>query len=273
MHLIIKKWKLVLVFLLGLLVSFLTLLTIYVIINYSQISLKSGATLRIFKASAFNNRRCVIMLLPGGGYSSLGKWNEGYLWIPFFHRLGYTVAVLEYRMPFHDYHIPVSDASEAIVALRERTKDYDYDINKIGLMGFSAGGHLASTIMVSENEAIRPNFVLLFYPVISMRKEITHMGSHNNFLSEDASITLEYQFSNELHISRNNPPVFIAVSKDDSVVNPINSIILSNEIKQAGRPVSLHIYPKGGHGWGYIKTFPYRKQMNTDMVKWLDFLD
>ena len=268
-----KKWKLVIVSLLGLFLLFLASLTIYMVNHYYQICLKSGSTLRVFKASGFNNRRGVIMILPGGGYSNIGKWNEGYLWIPFFHRLGYTVAVLEYRMPCHDYSIPVSDASEAMIALRKRTKDFDYDINKIGMMGFSAGGHLASTMMVSENDTIRPNFVLLFYPVVSMRKEITHMGSHNNLLGEDASIDLENKLSNELHVSNNNPPVFIAVSKNDSVVNPLNSILLSNEIKQVGRPVSFHIYPEGGHGWGYLRSFPSRKQMNTDMVNWLDSLN
>lgn len=263
-------WKHVIVFFIGLFLLLLISFSIYVAIVYDQISLKSGLTLRVFKASSFNNRKSTIMILPGGGYSSLGKWNEGYLWVPFLHSLGYTVAVLEYRMPHYDYSIPISDASEAMVALRKRTKDFGYDINKIGLMGFSAGGHLASTMMVSENDSIRPNFVLLFYPVVSMRKEITHMGSHNNFLGKDASINLELQYSNELHVSANNPPVFIAVSKDDRVVNPINSIILSDEIKQIGRPVSLHIYPEGGHGWGYMRSFPYRKQMIKDMMNWLD---
>jgi len=268
-----KIWKPVIVSLVGLSILLLTTLTVYVTIHYYQISLKSGSTLRVFKASSFNNRRGVIMIIPGGGYSYIGKWNEGYLWVPLFHRLGYTVAVLEYRIPNNDYSIPVSDASEAMIALRERTKELGYDHNRIGLMGFSAGGHLASTMMVSENDSIRPNFVLLFYPVVSMRKEITHMGSHNNLIGEDASIDLENKLSNELHISRNNAPVFIAVSKNDSVVNPLNSILLSNAIKQVGRPVSLHVYPEGGHGWGYRSSFSYRKQMNIDMINWLDSLN
>lgn len=273
MQSICNNKKLVIVSLLGLFVLFMTSLTIYVAINFYQISLKSGSTLRVFKASSFNNRKSVIMILPGGGYSSLGKWNEGYLWIPFFHRLGYTVAILEYRMPYHDYSIPLSDASEAMSALRKRTEELGYDHNRIGLMGFSAGGHLASTIMVSENDSIHPNFVLLFYPVVSMRKEITHMGSHINLLGEDASIDLENKLSNELHVSNNNPPVFIAVSKDDGVVNPLNSIILSNKLNHAGKPVSLHIYPEGGHGWGYMRSFPNRGQMIKDMKNWLDSIE
>ena len=251
----------------------MNLLTIYVANHYYQISLKSGSTLRVFKASDFNNRRSVIMILPGGGYSSLSKWNEGYLWIPFFHRLGYTVAVLEYRMPFHDYTIPKTDASEAIIALKQQANNLGYDKDRIGLMGFSAGGHLASTMMLSEVDSIRPNYVILFYPVISMRKELAHMGSHDNLLGKDASEKLESQYSNELHISEKNPPVFIIVSKNDNVVNPLNSILLSKEIDRIGRPVSLHIYPEGGHGWGYIKSFPYREQMTIDMINWLDSID
>lgn len=261
--------------LIALLVFFILLVsgTFYVASLYYYMPLKSGSILRVFKASSFNNRRSVIIILPGGGYSSLAKWNEGYLWIPFFHRRGYTVAVLEYRMPFHDYTIPKTDASEAIISLKQKAKTWGYDKDRIGLMGFSAGGHLASTMMVSEHDSICPDFVVLFYPVISMRKELTHMDTHNNLIGENASIDLECQFSNELHISRNNPPVFIAVSQDDSIVNPLNSIVLSNEINRAGQPVSLHIYPKGGHGWGYMKSFPYREQMKKDLFNWLDSLD
>ena len=268
-----KTWKQIFVYLVGLLVLLLTSLTIYVVSHYNCISLNSGATLRVFKASNFNNKRSVIMILPGGGYSGIGRWNEGYLWVPFFHRLGYTVAVLEYRLPFHDYTIPMSDTSEAIIALKKRTKVFDYDKNRIGLMGFSAGGHLASAMMVTDNDTIRPNFVLLFYPVVSMRKELTHMGSHNNLIGENASKQQECQLSNELHITSKNPPVFIAVSKNDSVVNPLNSIVLSKEINRVGRPVSLHIYPEGGHGWGYKNSFTYRKQMISDMMNWLESIE
>lgn len=213
------------------------------------------------------------MILPGGGYSSLSKWNEGYLWIPFFHRLGYTVAILEYRMPFHNYTIPKTDASEAIITLKQQANDWGYEKDKIGLVGFSAGGHLASTMMVSEVDSIRPNYVLLFYPVVSMRKKLTHMGSHDNLLGEDATDELETQYSSELHVSESNPPLFIAVSKNDSVVNPLNSILLSKEIDHVGRPVSLHIYQEGGHGWGYTKFFPYRKQMISDLINWLESLE
>ena len=247
----------------------LTVGTLYVASLYYHIPLKSGSSLRVFNASPFNNRNRVIMIIPGGGYSILSKWNEGYYWVPFLHRLGYTVAVLEYRLPAHDYATPKSDASEAIAAIKKMTSDN----TKIGLMGFSAGGHLVSTMMVLDNDSLRPDFVLLFYPVVSMRKELTHLGSRNNLLGINPSDELVYKFSNELHISEKNPPVFIAVSKDDNLVNPLNSIVLFNEIKAKGRRASLHIYPKGGHGWGYRRPFPYRQQMITDMVNWLDSLN
>ena len=243
--------------------------TLYVTSLYYHVSLKSGSSLRVFNASPFHSRNSVIMIIPGGGYSILSKWNEGYYWVPFLHRLGYTVAVLEYRLPAHDYTIPMSDASEAIAAIKQMTSDN----TKIGLMGFSAGGHLASTMMVLDNDSLRPDFVLLFYPVVSMRKELTHLGSRNNLLGINPSDELVYKFSNELHVSGKNPPVFIAVSKDDNIVNPLNSIVLYNEIEAKGGHASLHIYPEGGHGWGYKRSFPYRKQMITDMVNWLDSLN
>ena len=257
----------------GILLLLLALLVSYVAIHYYPISLQGGSTLHVFQASCINNRKKAIMILPGGGYSSLSKVNEGYLWIPFLHRLGFTVAILDYRMPHHDYRIPKFDATNAIIALRMRANDLDFSKNGIGLMGFSAGGHLASTMMVSDAKEIRPDFVLLFYPVVSMRKELTHLGTHDNLMGLDAPKEIEYQFSSELHIKRNNPPVFIAVSKDDSVVSPLNSILLYNEIKKKGQSVSLHIYPKGGHGWGYINKFPYRDQMYENMKNWLDSLD
>lgn len=241
----------------------------YVVNGYEVISLKGGGTLRVFKASILSHRNSVIMIVPGGGYSTLSKWNEGYFWVPFLHRQGYTVAVLEYRLPAHDYTKPMSDAFDAITTIKNIVNNN----TKIGVMGFSAGGHLASTMMVSDDDSLRPDFVLLFYPVVSMNKEITHLGSHNNLLGENPPDELEYRFSNELHISEKNPPVFIAVSKDDKLVNPLNSILLFNELKAKDRQVSLHIYPKGGHGWGYRNSFPYRKQMETALVNWLDSLN
>lgn len=255
--------------LLGLLIFLLCVLTFYVVNSYYVISLEGGATLRVFKASIFNNRNSVIMIIPGGGYSILSKWNEGYYWLPFLYRLGYTVAVLEYRVPVQNYTMPMYDAFEAITVIK---KMIDKDTS-LGLMGFSAGGHLASTMMIMDDDSFRPDFVLLFYPVVSMKKELTHLGSRINLIGENPSDELEYQYSNELHISEKTPPVFIAVSKDDNIVNPLNSILLYNEMKSKGRKASLHVYPEGGHGWGYSGSFPNRKQMIADMVNWLDSLN
>lgn len=269
MNKIMKKKHKYLVLLMGLLIILLSSLTFCVVNSYYEISLESGATLRVFKTSIFNKRNSVIMIIPGGGYTILSKWNEGYYWVPFLYRLGYTVAVLEYRVPVHNYAMPMSDASEAITAIKTMIDEG----TTLGLMGFSAGGHLASTMMVLDSDSLRPDFVLLFYPVVSMKKELTHLGSHNKLLGENPSDELENQFSIELHISDKTPPVFIAVSKDDALVNPHNSVVLYHAIKAKGRQASLHIYPEGGHGWGYSGSFPCRKQMITDMVNWLDSLN
>lgn len=220
-------------------------------------------------ASESNNNQCAIIICPGGSYSSLSRWNEGYFWIPFFHRLGYTVAVLEYRMPCFDYHKPIIDGGEAVSLMRSLSGKFNIDKGRVGLVGFSAGGHIASTLMVSEDTLVRPNFTALFYPVISMTKELTHTWSHDHLLGKNATKELEYHLSNELHITNSTPPVFIALSKDDNVVNPQNSIRFYNAMIANSRPAIIHIYPSGGHGWGYRKSFKYHQKMKSDLKRWL----
>ena len=136
-------------------------------------------------------------------------------------------------------------------------------------MGFSAGGHLASTLMVSDKASVRPNFGILFYPVISMKKELTHLGSHNHLLGENASEELENRYSNELHVSDQTPPAYIALSRDDPEVKPQNAIRFYEEMRAKNRPITLHVYPSGGHGWGYKLTFDYHRQMLDDLGNWL----
>ena len=136
-------------------------------------------------------------------------------------------------------------------------------------MGFSAGGHLASTLMVCDNASLRPDFGILFYPVISMKKELTHKGSHDRLLGENASEQLEDRYSNELHVSSHTPPAYIAVSNDDQTVNPQNAVRFHDEMLAKKRSVTLHVYPSGGHGWGYQHSFTYHRQMLDDLKEWL----
>lgn len=235
-----------------------------------HIQLAHGAVLHVLPNHINNKADGAVIICPGGGYSFLAKWIEGYWWFPFFYKQGYTPAMLEYRMPEQDCQSPLIDGSEAIRMMRQHAKEWHFDENNVGIMGFSAGGHLASTMIVTGIDSVRPNFGILFYPVISMTKELTHMGSHNQLLGEDASEELEAHYSNELHVSEKTPPTFLAFSSDDRCVNPQNSIRFRDEMLVHNRPVTLHVYPTGDHGWGYKLTFDYHRHMLKDLADWLD---
>ncbi len=234
-----------------------------------HIQLPHGAILHFLPAPKDNSPHGAVVICPGGGYSHLAKWYEGYWWFPFFHCQGFAVAMLEYRLPNCDHQVPMVDGVEAIRLMRTRAKEWNIDKNIIGVMGFSAGGHLASTLMVSNKASVRPNFGILFYPVISMKKELTHLGSHNHLLGENASEELENRYSNELHVSDQTPPAYIALSRDDPEVKPQNAIRFYEEMRAKNRPITLHVYPSGGHGWGYKLTFDYHRQMLDDLGNWL----
>ena len=234
-----------------------------------RVQLQHGAVLHVLPARRNNHARGAVILCPGGGYRYLAKWREGYMWFPFYYFQGYTVGMLKYRLPNQNHQIPMIDGTEAIRLMRRRASEWGFDENNVGIMGFSAGGHLASCLMVNDSASDRPDFGILFYPVISMKKELTHKGSHDNLLGENASELLENQFSSELHVSDQTPPTFIAVSNDDKKVNPLNSICFYNEMRAKGRPVVLHVYPSGGHGWGYPLPFSDRRHVLDDLKDWL----
>ena len=234
-----------------------------------NIQLPHRAVLHVLPASNINNSHGAVILCPGGGYRYLERWSEGYMWFPYFYLRGYTVAMLEYRMPKSDYQAPRIDGAEAIRLMRECASEWNYDENNVGIMGFSAGGHLASTLLVSDETSVRPDFGILFYPVVSMKSELTHKGTHDHLLGVNASQQLELQFSNELHISDQTPPVYIVVSSNDKIVNPDNSFRFYDEMLAKKRSVTLHVYPSFVHGWGYQLTFDYHNQMLDDLADWL----
>ena len=161
------------------------------------------------------------------------------------------------------------DGAEAVQFMRARAEEWNYDRNNVGVMGFSAGGHLASFLMVSDSASVRPDFGILFYPVISMTKELTHRDSHYHLFGENASVELEFRYSNEMHVSDQTPPAYIALSIDDPEVNPQHSIRFYKMMRAKNRPVVLHAYHSGGHGWGYRLSFTHHNQMLDDLKDWL----
>lgn len=222
------------------------------------------ATLTIYPASKPNGQ--AIIACPGGGYAGIAVTHEGHEMAEWFNTQGITYAVLHYRMPYGNHEIPLSDTHQAIRYMRKHADKWD--IKQLGIMGFSAGGHLASTAATHFTSETRPDFQILFYPVVTM-KDATHQGSKNNLLGNDPDENLVNFYSNELQVNEQTPPAFIMHSSDDKSVPVINSINYYQAMVKHGVSASMHLYPIGGHGWGYNESFPYKPQWKNELEKWL----
>lgn len=204
-----------------------------------------------------------VMIFPGGGYSHLSMYKEGKKIALWLNSLGIKAFVLKYRLPtdriMKNKTIgPLQDAQEAIRIIRRNAKEWNIDPTKIGVLGFSAGGHLASTISTHFQDNVydadtinaRPDFSILIYPVISMEEGITHNGSKISLLGPNASKELIEMYSNEKQVNTNTPKTFIVHASDDKVVPVENSIQFYMNLKKFNVPVEMHLYENGGHGFG-----------------------
>ena len=210
-----------------------------------------------------------IVICPGGGYTHLAMDKEGYDWGEYFQNMGIAAIVLKYRMPHEKTEVPISDAEHAIKLVRANAKAWRINKNDVGIMGFSAGGHLASTIATQAKGDAAPNFQILFYPVITMMEGYTHEGSRNNLLGSHPSKREEKKYSSDMHVSRNTPRAFIALSDDDTVVPPANGVNYYMELYRNDVPASLYVYPTGGHGWGARMGFKHHLEMQLNLQSWL----
>ena len=210
-----------------------------------------------------------VVICPGGGYIHLAMDHEGKDWGGFFNNLGIAVVVLKYRMPYSDYRVPVSDAEEAIRMVRRHAAEWHINPHDVGIMGSSAGGHLASTVATHAEADARPDFQILFYPVITMNPATTHRGSHDYLLGKEPKKEMEQLFSNELQVTAATPPAWIALSSDDTVVLPVNGVSYYTALNSYNIPASLHVYPTGGHGWGSRIGFKYHVEMMMELIEWI----
>ena len=229
-------------------------------------------SIRVFLPEDGKGNGKAVLVCPGGGYRMLSISQEGYDWAQHLVPQGIATIVLNYRMPNGNKEVPMSDAKEAMRLIRENAEKWGIDPQKVGILGSSAGGHLASTIATHSDEATRPNFQILFYPVISMDKSITHMDSHNCFVGENATEEQEKEYSNALQVNADTPPAILLLSDDDFLVPPANSAEYYLALKKAKVKASMHVYPSGGHGWGCGQWFKYHKEMMQDLKIWLDQL-
>jgi acetyl esterase/lipase len=227
------------------------------------------ARVRVFLPEENRNTRRAVVICPGGGYSHLAMEHEGYDWAAFFNKEGIAAIVLKYRMPHGKYEVPISDAEEAMRLVRQHSAEWRINPDDVGIMGSSAGGHLASTIATHSVKEAKPNFQILFYPVISMNPEFTHRGSHDNLLGEKPRKKREIEYSNDMQVSRTTPRAWIALSFNDDVVMPINGSNYYTELYKHDVPACIHVYPTGGHGWGFRSSFDYHIEMLLELKAWL----
>jgi acetyl esterase/lipase len=220
-------------------------------------------TLEIYLPEKEKASGAAVVICPGGGYSVVVYEGEGISTAKELVKKGVAAFVLKYRLPDDSSMLdktigPLQDAQQAIKVVRENAAKWGVNPNKIGIMGFSAGGHLASTeathfkkplIENSNNTSLRPDFQIVVYPVISMQDKLTHSDSRTKLLGKNPSKEVVDLFSNELQVNENTPPAYITHAADDKLVDVDNSIGYFEKLRQNNVPVEMHIYPKGGHGF------------------------
>jgi len=243
-----------------------------------RVSAVSVPTLTLYKPKVLNPQHSAVIICPGGGYGMLAVGHEGEDVAKALNDLGVTAFVLKYRLPndsiMKDKSIgPLQDAQRALQIVRERAAEWNIDTSKIGIMGFSAGGHLAATASTHfdkevidnpKHTSLRPDFSVLIYPVISFSDELTHMGSRNNLISKSPAPEMVKLYSNELQVTKQTPPAFLVHSADDRAVPVGNSIKYYEALIKNGVLSEMLLYPNGGHGYGMNN--------KTTQDKWMDNL-
>jgi acetyl esterase/lipase len=218
-----------------------------------------------------------VVICPGGSYSWLAFAKEGTRIAKWFNSFGVSAFVLKYRLPNNKIMKnktigPLQDAQKAIRLIRRKAAQYNVNKNKIGIVGFSAGGHLAATASTHFNKKVytpvdttsaRPSFSILLYPVVSMQEKYTHKGSRNNLLGKNPSKKIVDEYSNELMVTEQTPPAFIVHAANDKIVKVENSINYFLALQKNGVPAEMHIYETGKHGFGLGK----KKETNANWPK------
>ncbi len=220
------------------------------------------------EGTASNDR--AVIICPGGSYHHLGIFHEGHSVAKYLASQGYCAYVLRYSTSLHLYHYPtmMEDVLWAMEQAAERAPVWSYSAHKIGVMGFSAGGHLAGWLGTYYPYAqVKPAFVAMLYPVVSMEDSIVHEYSRRNLLTRRPSKELADKMSLERHVHSDMPPVFLMACEDDPLVNPLNSILYDQALSAQQVPHRFILYPAGGHGFGY-------DVHKAICIKWMDaFID
>jgi acetyl esterase/lipase len=251
--------------------------------GHTNLYLVSRPTLTVFLPQKEKANGTAIIVCPGGGYDHLAIEHEGFEVAKRLAGMGVSAFVLKYRLPSDQTMVnkeigPLQDAQRAIQLVRQHSSDWGVDPGRIGIMGFSAGGHLASTagthftkavIDNTANISLRPDFMVLLYPVISFNDSIGHRGCRNNLLGHNPPADKVIDYSNELQVTLQTPTTFLVQAEDDDVVQVRNSLCFYEALRHNGVPAELHVYPKGGHGFG-LHNPTTKDEWIERLQNWLD---
>jgi len=241
----------------------------------------SEPTLSVYLPSKELNTKAAVIICPGGGYGMEAMDHEGYDVAEFLQSKGVAGIVLKYRLPYGHAELPLQDAQQAMRLVRSYAEEWSIDPSRIGIAGFSAGGHLASTLSThfdtgnstSSNPisklSCRPDFSILIYPVVTFKEEWGHMGSRENLIGKTNDWKIIQNYCNEMQVSGLTPPAFLALADDDMAVKPRNSIEYYLALKREGIPAELHIFKEGGHGFGMNKKGKPHDQWPEMVIDWM----
>ena len=239
-------------------------------------------TLTLYRPWHPNLSGTAVIIAPGGAYGHLADNHEGRQVANWFNAMGVTAFVLRYRLgPRYHHPIELGDAQRAIRLVRSRAKEFDVSPDRIGMMGFSAGGHLASTAATHfdggnagaadpiDRTGSRPDFVILGYPVITLEPPYNHVGSLKNLLGDNPDPKLVHELSNDLQVTAQTPPTFLFTTSEDTVVPPENSVRFYLALHKAGVPAEMHVFEKGPHGVGLALGDPALAEWPVLLANWL----
>ena len=255
-----------------------------------RISKVQEPTIEVYLPAKANATGQAMLIFPGGGYQILAYDWEGTDIAKFLNGKGIAGIVVKYRLPSSvsqtDKHlVPLIDAQRAIRLVRSKAEEYHIDANKIGIIGFSAGGHLASTLGTHFNEKVygkidaiddlsaRPDFMALGYPVISFKNMITHKGSKRNLSGDRSEPSIIEYFSNEEQVTKDTPPTFLVHAANDKAVPVENSLAFYKALKDNDVPATMHLYPTGGHGFSLARDNVHLRSWTERLFEWMENLE
>lgn len=257
--------------------------------NILVISKVQEPTIEVYLPAKSNATGQAMLIFPGGGYHILAYDWEGTDIAKFLNGKGIAGIVVKYRLPSsktqtEKHNVPLIDAQRALRMVRSNAEAWNIKSDQIGIMGFSAGGHLASTlgthfdekvyepIDATDEQSARPDFMALIYPVVTFTQTTKHSGSQKALLDETPTKELLTHFSNELQVTSNTPPTLLVHATDDTAVPVENSLLFFQAVKDKGVPATMHIYPKGGHGFSLARQDPHLRGWTERLFEWMENL-